>query len=153
TPSSMKTIFEPSALLELEKRIASLTPQSQRQWGKMEVDQMVAHCAETMLVVLDRKKIPRSFLGYVLGPFFKSSYYNDSPVSKNSPTAKEFVITQRTDLDAEKTRLLDLVREFSKGGEANCTKEPHAFFGKLTPEQWGKAMYKHLDHHLKQFGA
>ncbi|MFD1127776.1 DUF1569 domain-containing protein [Paenibacillus provencensis] len=29
---------------------------------------------------------------------------------------------------------------------------PHPFFGKLTSEEWSIGLYKHLDHHLKEFG-
>jgi Protein of unknown function (DUF1569) len=42
---------------------------------------------------------------------------------------------------------------FAKGGAEGCTKHPHNFFGKLTPLEWATGMYKHLDHHLRQFGA
>jgi len=149
----MKNLFHKEAFDEIKTRINSLTPQNQRQWGKMEVDQMLAHCNETMLVSTGQKRLKRTFLGYVLGPLFKSVYYNDKPASKNSPTAKEFIITERKDFNAEKDRLLELIRQFHEGGEEKCVKDPHAFFGKLTDEQWGLAMYKHLDHHLKQFGA
>jgi len=38
-------------------------------------------------------------------------------------------------------------------GPAGCTKHPHSFFGKLTPEEWAILSYKHLDHHLRQFGV
>lgn len=149
----MKSLYEKSSLEEIKARINKLTPQSQRLWGKMEVDQMLAHCAETMLVTTGQKKLPRTFLGYVLGPLFKASYYNEKPLSKNSPTANEFIIHEKRDFDSEKNRLIKLIQQFQEGGEEKCTKEPHAFFGKLTAEQWGKGMYKHIDHHLNQFGV
>ncbi|MFZ1807332.1 MAG: DUF1569 domain-containing protein [Cyclobacteriaceae bacterium] len=149
----MKSLFEQSSLTEIETRINKLTPESTRQWGKMEVDQMLAHCAEAMEVVTGQRHIKRGFLGYVLGPFLKAQYYNDQPASKNSPTASEFIISERKNFDAEKNRLMKLVKQFHEGGEAKCTTDPHAFFGKLTAEQWGKGVYKHLDHHLQQFSA
>ena len=45
------------------------------------------------------------------------------------------------------------VRQFSEGGETRCTRHPHPFFGSLTPQAWSRGMYKHLDHHLRQFGV
>lgn len=45
------------------------------------------------------------------------------------------------------------LNKFHKNGPETCISHPHPFFGKLTSEQWGKGIYKHLDHHLKQFGV
>ncbi len=57
--------------------------------------------------------------------------------------------------DQVKTRLglSRLIDKFAAGGAAGCTKNPHSFFGKMTPEEWAILMYKHLDHHLRQFGV
>jgi hypothetical protein len=57
------------------------------------------------------------------------------------------------DLGKERERLLGLIDKFAAGGAAGCTKNPHSFFGKMTPEEWAILMYKHLDHHLRQFGV
>ena len=53
----------------------------------------------------------------------------------------------------EKERLKQSVQEFHRGGEAKCTTLPHPFFGEITPAEWAMGMYKHLDHHLRQFGV
>ena len=42
---------------------------------------------------------------------------------------------------------------FVNGGPRVCTTHPHPFFGRLTPAEWAIQQYKHLDHHLRQFGA
>jgi hypothetical protein len=78
---------------------------------------------------------------------------NDEPFRRNSPTAKELVIKDERDLSAERERLNGLIDRLVAAGPAGCTSHPHAFFGRLSPEQWGILMYKHLDHHLRQFGA
>ena len=54
---------------------------------------------------------------------------------------------------AAKTRLLSLMREFRAMGEKCCDGQVHAFFGRLSGAEWGVTQYKHLDHHLRQFGA
>jgi len=56
-------------------------------------------------------------------------------------------------LGTERERLSGLIDKFAAGGAAGCTKNPHSFFGRLTPEEWAILMYKHLDHHLRQFGV
>jgi transposase InsO family protein len=63
------------------------------------------------------------------------------------------VVSDSRDFSLEQRRLKDCVREFHQGGEAKCTRHPHPFFGNLTPQEWSRGMYKHLDHHLRQFGA
>lgn len=40
----MKNVFDPAVTAELIHRIEQLTPQSPALWGKMSVDQMLAHC-------------------------------------------------------------------------------------------------------------
>lgn len=149
----MKNIFDPSTLEEIKQRIDTLRPDMKRQWGKMEVAQMLAHCSAALEVAAGKKFPPRVFIGRIIGPFFKSAFSNDKPLKKNMPTDKSFLVIDRRNFEKEKARLLNLITQFSTGGEAACTRHPHSFFGKLTPREWGKGMYKHLDHHLRQFSA
>jgi len=46
-----------------------------------------------------------------------------------------------------------LVDRFASAGKAGCTTHPHTFFGRMTADEWGILMYKHIDHHLQQFGV
>jgi Protein of unknown function (DUF1569) len=150
---NMKSLFEKEAEEEISNRINRLSVDSKGLWGKMDVAQMLAHCAVTMEIATGTKKLPRLFIGRVLGPFVKSSYLGPKPFPDNSPTDKNFIIKDQRDFDVEKKRLLSLVKQFSEGGEGKCTTHPHSFFGKLTPAQWGTSTLKHLDHHLRQFGV
>lgn len=149
----MKSIFDPDVLNEIEQRINTLLPTTQRQWGKMEVAQMMAHCSAALGVAMGQKSPPRIFIGRLLGPFLKSGFLSEKPFKKNTPTDKSFLVIDQRNFEKEKTRLLDLVTQFSTGGEENCTKHPHPFVGQLTPKEWAISMYKHLDHHLRQFQA
>lgn len=149
----MKNLFEQETVAEVVARIESLQPASQRQWGKMDVAQMMAHCSITMDIASGRLKPPRIFIGRLIAPFFKSIYTNEKPFSKNSPTGKELIVADQRDFASEREQLKVKVRQFSEGGEAGCTRHPHPFFGPLTPHAWSRGMYKHLDHHLRQFGA
>ncbi len=149
----MKSLFDHPVYNEIITRLDQLKPGAEAQWGKMNVAQMLAHCKEAFKVPLSEKKLPRMFMGILLGWMMKSKLYNDTPWGKNLPTAPNFLIKDERNFLAEKQGLIALIRQFYQAGPGGITKYPHPFFGKLTPEQWGKSMYKHLDHHLKQFAV
>jgi hypothetical protein len=149
----MQNLFQPEAVAEVISRIGKLQPTTQHQWGKMDVAQMMAHCSATLDVASGRVVLPRMFIGRMLGPFARSSFSNDKPFPRNSPTDKKFVIADKKDFAREQEQLKVRIRQFHDGGEAQCTKHPHSFFGSLTPQEWATGMYKHLDHHLRQFGV
>ena len=149
----VKNLFDKTAFTEIVERMNRLTPESQRQWGKMSVSQMLAHCKEAFKVPLSNKPIPRMFIGRLVGWLAKSKLYNESPWGRNLPTAPSFLIKDEREFNKEKNELLELVTRFYQGGPDNIGRYPHPFFGRLTKEQWGKGMWKHLDHHLNQFGV
>ena len=149
----MKNLFDAIAFNEITERMNRLSPNSTAQWGKMKVAQMLAHCKEAFKVPLSERKIPRMFMGRLMGWMMKTKLYNDSPWKKNLPTAPDFKIKDERDFNREKLELMNLVNKFHSAGPSGISKYPHPFFGKFTPEQWGMSMYKHLDHHLRQFGV
>lgn len=149
----MKNLFERQAVDEVICRIDRLQPASQHLWGKMDVAQMMAHCSAALDMASGRLNPPRIWIGRVLGPVFKAVYTNEKPFSQNNPTDKKLVITDRRDFQQEQEQLRTKVRQFHDGGEPQCTRHPHPFFGSLSPQDWSRGMYKHLDHHLRQFGA
>jgi hypothetical protein len=149
----MKNLFQPETIDEIVSRIDKVQPTSPRQWGKMDVAQMMAHCSATLDMASGRMNRPRVFIGRLIGPFVKSIFTNEKPFSKNSPTDEKLVIADQRDFAREQDQLKLKLRQFHQGGEAQCTRHPHPFFGTLTPQQWSRGMYKHLDHHLRQFGV
>ena len=149
----MKNLFDKDAYNEILQRLDKLNPQSQRQWGKMEIAQMLAHCKEAFKVPLSNKKMPRMFLGLLMGWMIKPKLYNEAPWKHNLPTAPNFIIKDQRDFETEKRELGDLMNRFHSGDPDKVGRFPHPMFGTFTREQWGKSMYKHLDHHLMQFGA
>ncbi len=148
-----ENLFEKETISKLLDRVAKLTPETQRLWGKMSVDQMLAHLAETLEVALGHKHIKRGFLSYWLGPMVKTVFLNPRPLAKSAPTSKEFIIAEARDFEMEKQRTEKLLQEFQAKGPSGVTKDAHAFFGRLIPDQWARGMFKHTDHHLRQFGA
>lgn len=149
----MKNLFEKETSDEVIGRIDSLQPTAQRQWGKMDVAQMLAHCSRALDMASGKLNPPRMLIGRIIGSFVKPIYTNEKPFSQNNPTDKKLVVSDTRDFAREQERLKICVREFHQGGEPKCTRHPHPFFGALTPTEWSRGMYKHLDHHLRQFGA
>jgi hypothetical protein len=149
----MLNLFEAADRDALQRRLSALQPSSPRQWGKMNVSQMLAHCAIALEVPCgDRVKSQRLF-GRVLAPFVKSSVLGLKPFTHNAPTDPEYRIGDDREFEAEKARLLALVERFCRRGPASADGVVHSFFGRLTGDEWGRLMFKHLDHHLRQFGA
>jgi Protein of unknown function (DUF1569) len=150
----MKNLFDAAIATEIKERIGRLEPGSKRQWGKMSAAQAMGHCATTMEWAVGDSFATRMFVGRILGPLVKSRVLrDDAPMRRNAPTAKSLVVTDERDLGKERQRLCALIDRFSVSGPQGCTRHPHTFFGALTPEEWARLMYKHLDHHLRQFGV
>jgi hypothetical protein len=149
----MKNLFAKDTYTEITNRINALTPESERKWGKMNVSQMLAHCKEAFRVPLSDKKMPRSFMGLLIGWMIKNKLHNDDPWKKNLPTAPQFIIKDDREFEKEKQELISLIDQFHNRGPEKVGLFPHPMFGSFTKEQWGKSMYKHLDHHLQQFGV
>lgn len=146
----MNSLFETDSFTQIKNRLNALAPSSERKWGKMEVAQMLRHCQHPLNVSLGKGNIKKQF--FPLAFLFKKSLYNDKPWRQNLPTAKSFKITESKDFELEKAELEKLIEEFHRLKNATHW-EPHPLFGKFTPQQWGQMQYKHLDHHLKQFGV
>lgn len=150
----MRNLYASADAQEVKERLAQLTPESARQWGKMNVAQAMAHCAASLEWVVGDRVPPRMGLASILGRMIKNKVLgDDAPIRRNSPTAKELIVPEERDLDAERVRLSGLIDRFNAAGPAGCTTHAHPFFGRLTPNEWAILMFKHLDHHLRQFGV
>jgi hypothetical protein len=150
----MKNLFEAATVEEVKRRMVQLRPDSERLWGKMNAPQVVAHCSAGLELALGDRTPPRVLVGRIIGWIVKPlALGNDEPMRRNSPTIQDLVVQDKRDLGTERQRLCGLIDRFVSAGPKGCTTHPHSFFGRLTPEQWAILMYKHLDHHLRQFGA
>jgi hypothetical protein len=150
----MKHLFDAATVEEVQARVAQLRPESGALWGTMNPAQALAHCALALEWAVGDSVPPRMWLGRIIGRVVKPMVFrNEAPMRRNSPTAKSLVVRDARDLDTERERLRHLIDRFAAAGPAGCTTHPHSFFGRLTPDEWATLMYKHLDHHLRQFGA
>ncbi len=150
----MKSLFESETHQDILNRIEKLNENSTANWGKMNVGQMLKHCQQPMEIALGKREMKgkAGFFTKIIFKLFKPMMYNDRPWKHNIGTAREFVITGPQDFDAEKNNIVKLINEFaSKKDNTNWPKHP--IFGVFSTEQRGQMQYKHLDHHLSQFGV
>jgi Protein of unknown function (DUF1569) len=146
----VKNLFDAAVKGEIISRINKLAPDTQHLWGKMDVAQMLAHLQVPIGVAFGTSTVKGNWLMRLILPLFKKKLYDETPWKQGLPTDKTFIMTGETkNFDIEKAKLLDMVNHFT---EVNMINEKHPVFGKLTKEQWSKATWKHIDHHLKQFG-
>lgn len=147
----MQSLFNEKAYAEILERLNNLSPESEANWGKMNVSQMLAHCSEPLKVPLEKITLAKpNPVMRLLFSLFKKSLYDDKPWKQGLPTSKEFKIVDEREFQKEKQALKTLIEEFYL--EKNKTDwPPHPFCGHFSTEQWGKMQYKHLDHHFRQF--
>jgi hypothetical protein len=147
----MDSIFDKTGNAAIIARINTLTTESKALWGKMTVDQMCKHCTSAINVAFGKQDVKVNFLIRFLGKMLKDKVFN-SEFKKNSPTAKEFVFTNQYDLEISKKEFFESFSLFAQGHQAIKVID-HPFWGKMTYEDWDKLMWKHVDHHLKQFSV
>lgn len=147
-------IFTKEVTENVIQRINQLTPHTQPHWGKMNVSQMLAHCSVTYEMIYDNKHPKPGFLmKFILKKFLKKLVTGEQPYKQNLKTAPQFLISDVKDFAIEKTRLVHYLHQTQELGENHFdNKESHSF-GPLTKTEWNNMLYKHLHHHLTQFGV
>jgi Protein of unknown function (DUF1569) len=148
-------IFTKEVSDDVINRINKLTAESQRQWGKMDVGKMLAHCSVAYETIYEPGKhpAPNFFMKIILKTFVRKMVTGDNPLKKNSQTAPYFIIKSDKDFAVEKARLIEYVQKTQQLGEAEFDGKENMSFGVMNKTEWSNMMYKHLDHHLQQFGA
>jgi hypothetical protein len=147
----MASIYNKTDNQNIIDRINQLTLNSQAAWGKMSVDQMFKHTTGAIEMAFGEKTIKVNFLMKLFGKMLKNKVFN-SEFQKNSPTAKEFIFTDTYDFENSKSALISNFSKFGEGENSIKTMD-HPFWGKMTYQDWDKLMWKHMDHHLRQFGV
>src|SRR6187402_1979711 len=106
---------------------------------------MLTHLQKPINFSLGNHQLQGNFIMKLIGPLFKSVLYNEKPYKQGLPTDKTYIVSETREFEKEKQQLLDLLNRFN---EPSILEVPHPVFGKLTKEQWSRATWKHLDHHL-----
>jgi hypothetical protein len=144
----MKTLLDSAARQSILTRFEKLTESSSPHWGKMNSGQMLAHLIDLFEVtfaersVTERKGLMNSFLGRWL--------LSTMPLPKNSPTDPEYLKRAVGNFAEDKAKVLAYIQRFAEPDKQTFGASP--WVGKMSPAQWAKSHYTHLDHHLRQFG-
>ncbi len=150
----MKSVFDPIDVHQILNRINQLTPETPAKWGKMNVAQMLAHCNVSYEMIYENiHPKPNPILKFVLKLFVKGKVVTEKPYAHNSPTAPAFIISDAKQFEKERTRLINHINQTLENGPAYFEGRESHSFGKLNVTEWNNMLYKHLDHHLSQFGV
>ena len=149
----MQNVFDAKDAQNYIDRINKLAPESPGKWGKMTVDQMLAHCNVTYEMVYEpqKHKSPGAIARFILKKFVKSKVTNEIPYKQNLPTSPMFVIKSEKDFDLEKKRLIGFIQKTQQLGQEAFEGKASFSFGTLKSQEWNNMFAKHLNHHLEQF--
>jgi hypothetical protein len=151
---ALPDIFSKNVSDGVIQRINNLTSTTQPKWGKMNVAQMLAHCCVTYEMVHENKHpAPNGFVKLMLKAFVKNAVVSETPYKHNSRTAPAFLMTTEKEFDKEKSRLINYITRTQQLGAKEFDNKASLSFGPLNKTEWNNMFYKHLDHHLTQFGV
>jgi hypothetical protein len=147
----MMTIWDSTCRKELLARFESLTPDRRPVWGSMTCAQMITHVADPLKAAMGEKAVaPKP--GPFRNPVLRYMIIYWLPWPKGAPTAPEFIHTDEPDFKEGLATLRATVEQFA-AADKGARREPHPAFGVLSHKAWGRLTYRHLEHHLRQFGA
>jgi hypothetical protein len=144
----LKTVFEPEAARDLRARLERLTPATPARWGKMDVAQMLCHVTRSLRTptgAFDAPLLPWPLR--LLGRILKRRVLSEAPVPRSAPTTTAYRVVDPCDFARERAAAIEALAVMAAGPHV-VTCPQHAFFGPMTPAEWGRLMYRHLDHHL-----
>ena len=148
----MRSVLSEKDREALGRRIASLTPASSARWGRMTVDRMLTHLSQSARMALGELPVKaqgkRAFQVFPL----KHLILHVLPFPKGAPTAPELLAAPPASVEDGKQALLELLARLGSGPREGSG-PTHPLFGPLSWPEWGALVYKHSDHHLRQFGA
>ncbi|HEX8409302.1 MAG TPA: DUF1569 domain-containing protein [Thermoanaerobaculia bacterium] len=146
----MKTLFDEQQRNGLMSRIERVTAETRPTWGKMNAERMLTHLVESMRMAIGELQTRPKNLFIRFAPFRQLFVYV-LPWPKGVPTAPELIPSDSRNVDDSKRELARLCTEFGKRN----TREDwpyHPAFGELGRKGWGVLAWRHIDHHLRQFG-
>jgi len=148
----MKTMWDPASARDIRERVGRLAPERTRQWGRMSVQQMVCHLAESLKMAMGDLQVAPKRLPIRYPPLKQLIVYL-APFPKNAPTAPELTIAATPRPWADDIAALQQLIDRFAAHPADAKWPDHPAFGRLSRRAWGVLAYRHIDHHLRQFGV
>lgn len=149
----MKSIFNAADNTELQSRIQKLTETTPAEWGQMNAAQMMAHCQAGMNIAFGNTKAYRHWIGVLLGNIAKRRMLKADEFDRHMPAHVKLRITNNRNFEEEKEKYITLINTARTKGPTSLVKYPHPYFGRFKADEWAQLNWKHLDHHLRQFGV
>lgn len=146
----MKSVWDLSVRAEFHDRLARLSPAARPEWGKMTPGQMVVHIADSFRSSIGELEIKPKHTPLRFPPIKLLAIYW-LPMVKNLPTAPELLARRPGEWASDVQQLSGLIDKFATHDRTG-TWPDHAAFGPMTGDEWGVLMYRHTDHHFRQFG-
>lgn len=144
-----KNLYDQATYVDILERLNKLTPASQPVWGKMDVGQMLAHCAEGQ-DVYNGKPLKAPFVMKLMRPLIRPMLLSHKDFKQNAPTLDQFRMEDPEDFAQQRERLVNSLRTMHALGRRAFK---HPMLGMMTSDEVGWITWKHLDHHLRQFGV
>ena len=150
----MKTLWHPGSRAALSARIDRLKPGAAALWGRMSAPEMVAHCTRGMQMGLGELETHTRNTILRYWPL-KHLFVYHLPFPKGKAKAPRELVTRGIAVGEWNDSVAALRATFDRF----ASKDPgakwpeHPVFGPLTGHAWGALGWRHLDHHLRQFGV
>lgn len=151
----MANIFDDDVRSKLEVRVRSLRPDGRRRWGRMSPHGAICHLSDAFRLALGEKPAaPQRGRFKSLTRFVALHLPFDWPHGIVTVPEAEQGCGGTTPIEFEHDRaeLLALIARFS-AARPDELQPAHPMLGAMSTREWGRWGYRHLDHHLRQFGA
>jgi hypothetical protein len=135
---------------QLIARLDALSPAAAGQWGRMKADQMLFHLGAGLATAIGELQCESKVTPMLRYMVRWIALYGPWP--KEAPTAKEFLAEGAYDFEVERVRVKQLMLKLA-ARPIQGRWPAHPAFGPLSGRQWSLLQYRHVDHHLRQFGV
>lgn len=147
-----KSIFDQNAVDEVISRVEKLSASDQANWGRMTATEMLAHCNLAHQSIL---KAPKAEKGGDFKKWLTKLYFiywmKEFPKGAKGPG--RFDMKDKVDInlfEEEKSKYIHIIGKYAKLDQKLAGFHPR--FGPLNHKEWGIFVWRHADHHLRQFG-
>ena len=148
-----RSLCDPVGRQSILDRLARLTPEHSRRWGRMEPAQLLPHLAGGLRMALGEVTLQGSPPGAIRGAIWRylAIHRLKWPEGKIQSPPGAFS-TPSLGWERDREVVLELIERFATAPLATLG-TIHPMFGRMKPRDWDVLQYRHLDHHLRQFGV
>ena len=147
----MPTLRTEARRKELVERLARVTPESKARWGRFDAPRMMCHLGDALEEALGRRTVPRQGPAMLRHFPVKHLAIYVVPMPKGAKAPRELLAEAPGDFETNRRRVAEGIEQLAALPRGNGP--DHFLFGRMTQEHWNALEWKHIDHHLRQFGS